>query len=118
MKLKLQARGLWMAVNVGTTDYIDNRNALEVIALEIPPEMQGAIASKATAKIAWDALKKIHLSVNRVQQAKANMLKREFDSLRFKDGEFVDDFDIIDLVNQLEVLDVRYHKPGNMRKIL
>lgn len=41
MKLKLQARGMWMAVNVDTNDYIDDdgRNALEAIALVVPLEM-------------------------------------------------------------------------------
>lgn len=41
MKLKLQARGMWMAVNVDTNDYIDDdgRNALEAIALMVPLEM-------------------------------------------------------------------------------
>lgn len=84
MKLKLQARGLWMAVNVGTTDYIDNRNALEVIALEIPPEMQGAIASKATAKIAWDPLKETNIDVDQVHQTKAKTLRRKLNSLSSK----------------------------------
>lgn len=64
MKLKLQVRRLWMAVNISTTDYIDDHNALEAIALEVPPKMQEAIASKASAKIAWDALKKTHLNVD------------------------------------------------------
>jgi hypothetical protein len=41
MKLKLQARGMWIAVNVDTNDYIDDdgRNALEAIALVVPLEM-------------------------------------------------------------------------------
>jgi hypothetical protein len=76
MRLKLQARGLWTVVNVGTIDYTDNRNALEAIALEVPPEMQGAIANKATAKVARDASKKTHLSVDRVRLARANTLQR------------------------------------------
>jgi hypothetical protein len=110
MKLKLQASGLWMAVNIGPTDYINDHNALEVIALEVPPKMQGVTTSKAATKITWDALKKTHLDMDRVRQAKANTLRHEFDSLRFKDSEPIDEFSmcIINLVNQLEVLDVGY----------
>jgi hypothetical protein len=92
MKLKLQARGWWEAVTVGTVDFIEDRNALEAIALGLPEELHGSIARKATAKAAWDALKKVHLGVDRVRQAKANTLHREFDALKFKDGESVDDF--------------------------
>ena len=54
--------------------HIGDRNALEAIALGVPPEMQGVIASKATTKIAWDTLKKTHLGVDRVRQAKAKTL--------------------------------------------
>ncbi|XP_066377809.1 uncharacterized protein [Miscanthus floridulus] len=82
--------------------------------------MQGAISNKATAKIAWEALKKTHLGVDRVRLAKANTLRREFDSLKFKDGESVDDFGIriTDLANQLEVLNNGYTEPEIVRKFL
>ena len=120
MKLKLQARSLWTAVNDGTADFADDRNALEAIALGVPPEMQGGIASKATAKLAWDSLKMQHLGVDRVRQAKANTLRREFDSLRFKDGESVDDFGvrITDLASRCEVLGEGYSEPEIVRKFL
>lgn len=110
MKLKLQVSGLWMAVNISPTDYFNDHNSLEAIALGVPPEMQGATASKAAAKITWDALKKMHLDMDQVRQAKANKLRHKFDSLRFKDSEPIDKFGmcIINLVNQLEVLDVGY----------
>jgi hypothetical protein len=71
IKLKLQVGRLW----IGTTDYIDGRKALEVIALKVPPEMQEVITSKATAKIAWDVIKKMHLGVDQLRQAKANTLQ-------------------------------------------
>lgn len=79
MQLKLQVGDLWTAMNIGSTDYTNDRNALEEIALRVPPEMQGAITSKATAKIMWDALKKTHLRVEQVCQAKATTLRREFE---------------------------------------
>ena len=87
MRLKLQARSLWEAVNVGTADFVDDRNALEAITLELPEELHGSMANKATAKAAWDEIKKMHLGVDRVRQAKANTLRRQFQDLRFKDGD-------------------------------
>lgn len=120
MKLKLQARSLWTAANVGTDNFVDDRNALEAIALGVPPEMQGSIASKPTAKEAWDSLKKTHLGVDRVRQARANTLRRAFEDIKFKDGESVDDFGvrIRDLANQLEVLDAGYTEAEQVRKFL
>jgi capsid portal protein len=84
MMLKLQARGLWMAVNVGTIEYTNDRNAIDAIALKIPPKMQGAIASKATAKIAWDPLKETNIDVDQVHQTKAKTLRRKLNSLSSK----------------------------------
>lgn len=72
MRVNLQARSLWTAVNVSTNDFIDDCNALEAIALGVPPELRGSIASKATAKLAWDSLKRRHLGVDGVRQAMAN----------------------------------------------
>ena len=93
---------------------------MEAIALGVPEEMHGSIARKATAKEAWDSLKKMHLGVDRVRQAKANTLRREFNALRFKDGESVDDFAIwiTDVASQLEVLDAGYTEPEVVRKFL
>ncbi|CAD6273025.1 unnamed protein product [Miscanthus lutarioriparius] len=113
MMLQLHARSLWPAVNVKTTDFADDRNALEAIALGISPELQGSIARKPTAKAAWDSLKKTHLGVDRMSQARANMIHRESNTLQFKNAELMDDFGarITDLANQLQVLNVGYMEP-------
>jgi hypothetical protein len=37
MQLKLQVGDLWTAMNIGSTDYTKDRNALEEIALRVPP---------------------------------------------------------------------------------
>jgi hypothetical protein len=68
--------------------------ALEVIAKVAPTEMMGSIATKATAKIAWDEIRTMYVGVERVRKAKANTLRREFDALKFRDGETLDDFHV------------------------
>lgn len=92
MCVMLQARGLWMAV--GTDDYMEDRMALEVISKAVPTKMMGTIANKATTKITWDAIRRMHVGVERVRKAKANTLRRDFDALKFYDRETVDDFGI------------------------
>jgi hypothetical protein len=52
----LQAWGLWSAVSEGTSDYMEERMALEVIAKAVPLELLGLIVSKVSAKEAWDAI--------------------------------------------------------------
>ncbi|WVZ90574.1 hypothetical protein U9M48_036865 [Paspalum notatum var. saurae] len=68
--------------------------ALEVLTKAVLAELMGMIANKATTKIAWDSIKLMNVSLERVRKAKASILRREFDSLKFKDGETVDDFGI------------------------
>ncbi|WVZ58489.1 hypothetical protein U9M48_008761 [Paspalum notatum var. saurae] len=87
MRVMLQARGLWIAVSVGTNDLTEDRMALEVLSKAVPVEMMGTIANKATAKLAWDSIRVMNIGVERVRKAKASTLRREFDSLKFRDGE-------------------------------
>jgi hypothetical protein len=81
-------------VSEGTPDYMEDRMALEVISKVVPVEMMGSIASKPTVKATWAAIIQRNVGVDRVQKAKANSLKHEFDSLTFNDGESVDDFGV------------------------
>jgi hypothetical protein len=106
MRVMLQARGLWDAVIVGTTDYTEDRLTLEVIAKAVPPELMGSIASKPSAMAAWKSLVLRNVGVDRVRKAKTSTLKREFDSLTFEAGESIDDFGtrLNRITNQLAVL--------------
>jgi hypothetical protein len=106
----LLAWGLWGTVSEGTSDYTEDRMALEVISKAVPVEMMGSIASKLTTKSAWEVIILCNVGVDRVQKAKANSLKHEFDALIFNDGESVDDFGarIGRIMNQLAVLGCEY----------
>ena len=92
MRVMLQGRHLWDAINVGTNSFTDDRNALEVLCKAVPEELRGTMANKPTAKAAWDALKTRHIDVDRVRKARAQTLRQEFNGLTFKEGETVDDF--------------------------
>ena len=120
IRVMLQARGLWLAVSVGTDDYTEDRMALEVITKAVPPELMGTIASKASAKIAWDSLQLRNVGADRVRKARASTLRREFDALKFRDGETVDEFGvrICRLSTQLATLGNGYTEEEIVRKFL
>jgi hypothetical protein len=61
MKVKMQARGLWEAVEIGDVDERDDRMALDVICSAAPPEMVATLAIKPTAKEAWETLKTMRI---------------------------------------------------------
>lgn len=50
MKLKMQARHLWDAIEYDDVEFDDGHSALHVIYSAIPTEMVSALATKATAK--------------------------------------------------------------------
>jgi hypothetical protein len=72
MKLKLQARHLWDAIEFpDTAEYDDDRSALDAICSAVPEEMVPALATKDTAYDAWEAIKTFCISDDRVRRSTA-----------------------------------------------
>ncbi|XP_071684792.1 uncharacterized protein [Lolium perenne] len=92
MKVKLQARGIWDAIELGADDYQEDRMALEAILQAVPTEMMAGLAVKRTAKEAWEAIRAMRVGSDRVRKGKVQQLKKEFEMISFRDGESVDDF--------------------------
>jgi hypothetical protein len=92
MKVKLQARGLWEAVEEDDVDYQEDRMALEALLSAVPPEMFRPLAVKKTAKEAWAAIRSLHIGDDRVRKSTLQKMRREWELLGFKEGEAVDDF--------------------------
>jgi hypothetical protein len=92
MRAMLKARNLWDAVIVGDPDADEDQMALEAICKGMPEDMVEVMANKASVRAAWEDLRTANLGVERVRVAKAATLRKEFDSLSFKDGESVDEF--------------------------
>jgi hypothetical protein len=105
MKVILQVRHLWDIIETGEGDYDDYRMALEAILWAVPPEMIPMLAVKATAKKEWDVIKTIRVGADRVRDSKAKNFRKQYEDLRFKSGESVDDFGLRlqELVHQLDV---------------
>ena len=56
MKVKMQARQLWEAVDVGGASYNDDRRAMEVLCAAVPTELAASLANKRTVKLAWESI--------------------------------------------------------------
>ncbi|XP_074352056.1 uncharacterized protein LOC141691217 [Apium graveolens] len=96
MKVFMQAHGVWDAIEPKdpkgvVEDKIDKR-ALAVIYQGLPDDMLLTIAERKTSKEAWGAIKILCLDADKVKKAKAQTLKSEFESLKIKDSEQLDDF--------------------------
>ena len=71
MKLKLQVRHLWEAIEVGGVEFHDDHTALEAICSAVPPKKVPTLATKPTAKAARDAICTMHIGDERVRKSTA-----------------------------------------------
>jgi hypothetical protein len=92
MKLKMQACNLWDAIEPGGVSLQEDRMALDAITSAMPSEMVALLVAKETALEAWNAVKNRRIGSDQVQKAEAQRLHRQFENIRFTDGEGVDDF--------------------------
>ena len=116
----MEGRYLWDAVQTGTAKRSDDRLALEAILRGLPPEMAPTLASKATAKEAWDTAKTMRLGVARIREAKLATISKQYNDIRFADGETVDDFAmrISNMVAQMAQLGEVVQEKRVVRKFL
>lgn len=105
MRVQLQAQGLWEAVEYAGGDR-DDRAGLAALLHAVPPEMIRALAGKDSAKEAWETLRTMRMGSERVREVKAQTRRREFEEIRFRDGESIEDFSLrlTAIVNELELL--------------
>ena len=92
MKVMLQARGLWDAIEYGAANFQEDRMALEAILHAVPPEMMSGLAVKRTSQEAWEAVRAMRVGSDRVRKGKTQQLRKEFEHISFRNGENVDDF--------------------------
>jgi hypothetical protein len=123
MRVNVRAQGLWHAIDPEEEDvikYCDDRLAFAAKLHEVPPEMLASLATKHTTQLAWEAIKSRRIGVQRVRDANAEQLWKEFDHIQFKDGESVDDFlmHLTGLANNIMVLGGKITEPEIMKKML
>jgi hypothetical protein len=92
MKIKLQARNLWEAIEPEDVTLQEDRMALDAITSAVPQEMLASLAVKVTAAEAWEAVRSLRIDSEAVRNVRAQRLRTEFESIRFKESESVDDF--------------------------
>ncbi|GJR77831.1 zinc finger, CCHC-type containing protein [Tanacetum coccineum] len=88
---------------------------------KIKEEEQLLLISKyKTAKEVWDALKTRHVGVNRVQQAKQQTLKSEFEMLQMEENESIDSFvtRLTGIINKAASVGLAYEDSTLVRKLL
>ncbi|XP_072149568.1 uncharacterized protein [Setaria viridis] len=85
---------IWGVIEPGGTGVkrAQDRQAMGALLRSVPKEMWHPLGSKKTIKEAWNAVKSMRVGADRVKEANAQRLLKEFENISFKDGEMVDDF--------------------------
>ncbi|XP_066342439.1 uncharacterized protein [Miscanthus floridulus] len=120
MKLKMQARYLWDAVEDEDVDIHDDRSTLEAICSGVPQEMVPTLATKPSAKQAWEAIRSMRIGDDRVRKSTAQSLRAEYEQIAFRDGESVEDFALrlTNIVQRLALLGDPEPQPKVVAKYL
>ncbi|XP_010529052.1 PREDICTED: uncharacterized protein LOC104806031 [Tarenaya hassleriana] len=107
MRINMKAQGVWEAVeSQGPIDPRLDMLALTVICQGLDEETLQQLEEKTSAKEVWDALRTMHLGDAQVKKVRAQSLRREFEGIRMKESESVDEFTgrISTVVSQLTAL--------------
>ncbi|XP_074336000.1 uncharacterized protein LOC141673166 [Apium graveolens] len=124
MKVFMKAQGVWGAIEqkepMVAVDERTVQMALAAIYQGVPEDVLLAIAEKETAKEAWEAIKTMCMGVERVQEARVQTLKGEFEYLMMKDSEKIEDFflKLSGTVTNIRVLGEAMEESSVVRKIL
>ncbi|KAL9671093.1 hypothetical protein QQ045_008659 [Rhodiola kirilowii] len=123
VKVFMEAQGVWEAVDPPTGVVVDQRRdkmAMAAIYQGVPEDVLLAIAEKQTAREVWETLKTMHLGAERVKSAKVQTLRTEFEILRMKDSDSLDEFamKLSSLVNRIRGLGQQTEEVHVVKKFL
>ncbi|KAC9475832.1 hypothetical protein E3N88_45774 [Mikania micrantha] len=119
----MDANRLWEAVEPTIGAVVDQRKSKMAFAFlfqAIPEDLVLQLAGYGDAKQVWDALKTRFLGVDRVRTARLQTLRREFENLKMKEDESIDDFTgkMSGLVSKAKGLGTTFEEGQMVRKLL
>ena len=92
MCVNLQAQGIWDSIEHDDIEERKDRMALTAIYQAVLEDILLMLAEKNSTKAVWETLQTMHVGVEHVKKAKVQTLRSEFEAIRMKDGESIEDF--------------------------
>ncbi|XP_022031651.1 uncharacterized protein LOC110932637 [Helianthus annuus] len=123
IKTILRANGLWEMIEPKENTQADEKKEMMATAYlfqALPEDMIIQVASCKSAKEIWDALKTRHVGADRVQKARLQTLKTEFEMLKMKEEDTIDSFTarLNSIVTRASGLGSTFDQPTLVRKLL
>ena len=94
VQCNLEGMSLWDAIEDDNVERRGDRLALGAMLRGVPVEMHSMLLKKKNVKEAWESLKTMRLGADRVKEVNAQKLLSEFEQIKFKPEETIDDFAI------------------------
>ena len=92
MKVALKVHKVWEAIEEEATTGEKNNMAVALLFQSIPEALVLQVGELETAKQVWEAIKTRHVGAERVKEARLQTLMNDFDRLKMKDTESIDEF--------------------------
>ncbi|KAG7568389.1 Zinc finger CCHC-type [Arabidopsis thaliana x Arabidopsis arenosa] len=92
MTMALRVHKVWEAIEPGSEDVDKNNMASALLLQSIPEALTLQVGKLNTAKKIWDAIKSRNLGADRVKDARLQTLMGEFERIKMKESEKIDDF--------------------------
>jgi len=92
MKTLLKVHKAWKVVEQGTDETEKNDIAVSLLFQSIPEALILQVGDLDNAKKVWEAIKARYVGAERVREARLQTLMNEFDRLKMKETETIDDF--------------------------
>jgi hypothetical protein len=119
MKVKLRVRSLWPIVEKGDGDVQEDMRALDALSSAMPPELVSMVASRDSAKQAWEAIRIMRVSDDHVRASMTQQLLWQFENATLEE-ESIEDFSmrLSGMVQHLATLGETVAKPKVVGKFL
>ncbi|XP_010469242.1 PREDICTED: uncharacterized protein LOC104749335 [Camelina sativa] len=94
MKIALKVHKVWEAIEPETEEADEDKNnmAMALLFQSISEALVLQIGDLDTTKKVWDAIKSRHVGAERVKEARQQTLMADFERLKMKDSEKIDEF--------------------------
>lgn len=120
MKIALKVHKVWEAIEEEVTEGEKNDMAMALLFQSIPEVLILQVGELSTAKKVWEAIKTRHVGAERVKEARLQTLMADFDRLRMKETESVDEFGgkLSEIVSKSAALGVSIEEQKLVKKFL
>jgi len=123
MEIALQVHKVWEAIETESIEPVDADKNIMAIALmiqSIPESLALQIGEFKVAKKVWEAIRSRNVGAERVREARLQTLMNDFDRLKMKDIEKIDDFvgKLAEIASKSAALGVKIEEPKLVKKFL